>query len=416
MIKKLKKRVRLLIQIPLFLLITLISAAFLYLNYTGIMSSANDTLSRFSVVSNDGEEGMPAQGDVTEREKKEPNGKVPEKPKGDADNDRTENYGMLYELEIQNGSIGSQTTDNSSAVDTALKVAGGDEGSGVVNGYFYRVQKKGAQNYAVKLLRNESLYQSFVLTNVVTLVIFAVGIITVVLISLFVSKIVIEPVAQNEQKQKAFISDTSHELKTPLAVIAANAEVLESEVGQNKWLGYIQRETAGMEQLVSSLLLLSRAENNDSEITYADFDLSHRAEICAAAFETLAFENGVTLHSEIEPNITFHGSEYDIESIIMPLLDNAIKHTPKDGNIHLTVKREKSAVAITVQNEGDPIPAEDMDKIFDRFYRVDKARNRSENRFGLGLSIVQALAQHYNGSVRVTCENGVTSFIVMLKG
>ena len=416
MIKKLKKRVRLLIQIPLLLLITLISAAFLYLNYTGIMSSANDTLNRFSVVSNDGEEGMPAQGDVTEREKKEPNGKVPEKPKGDADNDRTENYGMLYEFEIQNGSISSQTTDNSSAVDTALKVAGGDEGSGVTNGYFYRVQRKGAQNYAVKLLRNNSLYQSFVLANVVTLVIFVVGIITVVLISLFVSKIVIEPVAKNEQKQKAFISDTSHELKTPLAVIAANAEVLESEVGQNKWLGYIQRETAGMEQLVSSLLLLSRAENNDSEITYADFDLSHRAEICAAAFETLAFENGVTLHSEIEPNISFHGSEYDIESIILPLLDNAIKHTPKDGNIHLTVKREKSAVAITVQNEGDPIPAEDMDKIFDRFYRVDKARNRSENRFGLGLSIVQALAQHYNGSVRVTCENGITSFTVMLKG
>ena len=416
MIKKLKKRVRLLIQIPLFLLITLISAAFLYLNYTGIMSSANDTLNRFSVVSNDGEEGMPAQGDVTEREKKEPNGNTPEKPKGDADNDRTENYGMLYEFEIQNGCISSQTTDNSSAVDTALKVAGGDEGSGVINGYFYRVQRKGAQNYAVKLLRSDSLYQSFVLTNVVTLVIFAVGIITVVLISLFVSKIVIEPVAQNEQKQKAFISDTSHELKTPLAVIAANAEVLESEVGQNKWLGYIQRETAGMEQLVSSLLLLSRAENNDSEITCADFDLSHRAEICAAAFETLAFENGVTLHSEIEPNISFHGSEYDIESIILPLLDNAIKHTPKDGNIHLTVKREKSAVAITVQNEGDPIPAEDMDKIFDRFYRVDKARNRSENRFGLGLSIVQALAQHYNGNVRVKCENGVTSFTVMLKG
>ena len=416
MIKKLKKRVRLLIQIPLFLLITLISAAFLYLNYTGIMSSANDTLNRFSVVSNDGEEGMPAQGDVTEREKKEPNGKVPEKPKGDADNDRTKNYGMLYEFEIQNGSISSQTTDNSSAVATALKVAGGDEGSGVTNGYFYRVQRKGAQNYAVKLLRNDSLYQSFVLTNVVTLVIFVVGIITVVLISLFVSKIVIEPVAKNEQKQKAFISDTSHELKTPLAVIAANAEVLESEVGQNKWLGYIQRETSGMEQLVSSLLLLSRAENNDSEITCADFDLSHRAEICAAAFETLAFENGVTLHSEIEPNISFHGSEYDIESIILPLLDNAIKHTPKDGNIHLTVKREKSAVAITVQNEGDPIPAEDMEKIFDRFYRVDKARNRSENRFGLGLSIVQALAQHYNGSVRVKCENGITSFTVMLKG
>ncbi len=416
MIKKLKKRVRLLIQIPLFLLITLISAAFMYLNYTGIMSSANDTLNRFSVVSNDGEDFNPVREDAAEREKQDSRENVPEKPKGDADNDKTENYGSLYEFEIENGKVSYQTSDDSSAAAAAIKLAGSDEGSGVTNGYFYRVQRKGAQNYAVKLLRSDSLYQSFVLANVVTLVIFMVGIITVVLISLFVSKIVIEPVAKNEQKQKAFISDTSHELKTPLAVIAANAEVLESEIGQNKWLGYIQRETAGMEQLVSSLLLLSRAENNDSEITCADFDLSHRAEICAAAFEALAFENDVILRSDIEPGISFNGSEYDIESIISPLLDNAIKHTPKDGNIHLTVKREKSAVNITVQNEGDPIPAEDMDKIFDRFYRVDKARNRSENRFGLGLSIVQALAQHYNGSVCAKCENGITSFTVILKG
>lgn len=411
MIKKLKKRVRMLIQIPLFLLIALISAAFLYLNYSSIMRSANDTLNRFSVVSNDGKDFNPVREDAAEREKQE----LREKPKSDADNDKTENYGTLYEFEIEDGAISYQTSDDSRAAAAAIKLAGSDEGSGVANGYFYRVQKKGARNYAVKLLQNDGLYQSFVLTNVMTLIIFVVGIITVVIISLFISKIVIEPVSENERKQKAFISDTSHELKTPLAVIAANAEVLESEVGQNKWLGYIQRETAGMEQLVGSLLLLSRAENNGGEVTYTDFDLSHRAEICAAAFEALAFENGITLHSEIEPNISFHGSEYDIETIISPLLDNAIKHTPKDGNIHLVVKREKSAVTITVQNEGEPIPAEDIDKIFDRFYRVDKARNRSENRFGLGLSIVQALARRYSGNVRVKCENGTTVFVVMLK-
>ena len=412
MIKKLKKRVKLLIKIPMFLLIALISAAFLYLNYTGIMSSANDTMNRFSVVSNDGEESG---GEMTEREKTEPREAAPEKPKGDSDNDKTKDYGVLYEFEINDGSISSQTTDNKSAAETALKVAGGDEGSGVTNGFFYRVQRKGAQNYVVKLLRSDSLYQSFVLTNIVTLVIFLIGIITVVLISLFVSKIVLEPVEKNEQKQKAFISDTSHELKTPLAVIAANAEVLESEVGQNKWLGYIQRETAGMEQLVGSLLILSRAESDDNGTACADFDLSHRAEICAAAFEAHAYENGLSLHSEIEPGITFRGSEYDIDSIISPLLDNAIRHTPKNGNISLTVKRQKSAVVITVQNEGEPIPEEDTDKIFDRFYRVDKARSRSENRFGLGLPIVQALAQRYNGFVRVKCENGLTAFTVKLK-
>lgn len=142
MIKKLKKRVRLLIEIPLFLLITLISAAFLYLNYTSIMSSANDTLNRFSVVSNDGEENS---GELAEREKKEPDENAPEKPKGDADNDKNENYGTLYEFEIEDGAISYQTSDDSRAAKAALKLAESDEGSGVTNGYFYRVQKKGAQ-------------------------------------------------------------------------------------------------------------------------------------------------------------------------------------------------------------------------------------------------------------------------------
>ena len=412
MIKKLTKRIRLLIQIPMILLIVMISAVFMYLNYTSIMSNAVDTLNRFSVVSN---VDKTAKENINEPEKKEPHTKGEEKPKVDEDNQKTENYGSLYEYDIQEGKISYQTSDDSDAAKIAVGLAGNDEGSGIKNGYFYRVQKKGAQNYSVKLLKNDNLYQRFVLSNVLTIVILIVGIALIIAISFFVSKIVIEPVRKNEQKQKAFISDTSHELKTPLAVIEANAEVLEADIGKNKWLDYIQHETAGMERLVSSLLLLSRAESADNSVIYTAFDLSHRAEICASAFEALAFEKGITLSSNIEQGIIFTGNEYDIDSIISPLTDNAIKHTPKGGNVELSLAREKNGVIITVNNEGEPIPDDEIDKIFDRFYRVDKARNRSENRYGLGLSIVQALAQRYDGGVSVKCENGITAFSVTLK-
>ena len=141
----------------------------------------------------------------------------------------------------------------------------------------------------------------------------------------------------------------------------------------------------------------------------------HRTEVCVSAFEALAFEKGITLTSNIEQSITFTGNEYDIDSIISPLTDNAIKHTPKGGSIELSLARERNGVIITVKNEGEPIPDDEIDKIFDRFYRVDKARNRSENRYGLGLSIVQALARRYDGNVSVKCENGITAFSVTLK-
>lgn len=412
MIKKLTKRIRLLIQIPMILLIVMISAVFMYMNYTSIMSNAEDTLNRFSVVSNDGET---SDGNMIEPENKEPHKNEEEKPKGDADNQKNESYGVLYEYDIQEGKVSYQTSDDADAAKAAVGLAGNDEGSGIKNGYFYRVQKKGAQNYSVKLLKNDNLYQRFVLANVMTIVILVVGIIVIIAVSFFVSKIVIEPVRKNEQKQKAFISDTSHELKTPLAVIEANAEVLEADIGKNKWLDYIQHEAAGMERLVSSLLFLSRAESADNSVIYTAFDLSHRAEICASAFEALAFEKGITLSSNIEQDIIFTGNEYDIDSIISPLTDNAIKHTLKGGNVELSLAREKNGVIITVRNEGEPIPDDEIDKIFDRFYRVDKARNRSENRYGLGLSIVQALAQRYDGGVSVKCENGITAFSVALK-
>ena len=159
---------------------------------------------------------------------------------------------------------------------------------------------------------------------------------------------------------------------------------------------------------------LESSENKDEE-SYTEFDLSSKAEMCISTFEALAYEKGVSVISAITPDMRFYGNEDDIEHIISPLTDNAIKHTPQGGKVYVTLLSERNEAVIRVHNEGEPIPDEDIDKIFDRFYRVDKARNRSEKRFGLGLSIVKAIAEKYGGDIGVKCENGLTTFTVKLK-
>lgn len=411
MINKLKRRVRLLVQIPLIMLIIIIAAISFYLNYTSIINSATGTIIRFSTISNDETE----KGDDLASANKKPPEKPAEKAgKTDAHKPEAQSYEALYEFSVKDGSITAQTADDEKALETALSLANGDERSGVKNGFFYSLQRKGGKNYTVKLLQSNHLYSSLRTAMITNIIILFAGILIVVLISIVVSRLIIKPVAENERKQKAFISDTSHELKTPLAVMEANTEVLEAEIGKNKWLGYIQTEIAGMSELIGSLLTLSGCESTE-QTRYHTFDLSQKAEACVASFEALAYEKEIVLHSAITPNLTFTGRETDIGSVLSPLIDNAIKHTSPTGNIWVTVNKLRSGTVFTVANEGDPIPEEDIGRIFDRFYRVDKARNRSEKRYGLGLSIVKAVAEQYNGEVQVKCENGVTTFTAVLK-
>ena len=256
-------------------------------------------------------------------------------------------------------------------------------------------------------------------THVKTVIIFSVVISGVALIVIYavskkLSEAIAKPVYETFEKQKQFISDASHELKTPVAVIEANADVLENKVGNNKWLTYIQNETESMDKLINELLLLAKIENVDDIKNYEKFNLSTQVETSASMFESRAYEKQVNIVTNIQNDIYINGNKQDIEHIVSTLVDNAIKHSESNKDVRVELLKEKNSVTLQVKNYGEPIPEDQKDKIFERFYRVDKSRNRSEKRYGLGLAIAKSTVEKYNGKIEVECKDGITCFRVII--
>ena len=230
-------------------------------------------------------------------------------------------------------------------------------------------------------------------------------------ISLFISKLIIRPLAENDKRQKQFISDASHELKTPISVIGANADMLSREIGDNEWLSNIQYENERMGTLVRQLLDLSRAEN--AQVPMELLDLSRVVAGDALAFESLAYDNGRTISSNIEENIHVMGNRTQLEQLVSVLLDNAIRYSTGIG-IEVALRKQAHSAILSVSNEGEEISPEKMEHLFDRFYRVDEVRNSEDNHYGLGLSIARAVAERHKGKIEVSCTGGKVVFTVTL--
>ena len=231
-------------------------------------------------------------------------------------------------------------------------------------------------------MENENAIRRLKITVLSAFLVGVLGIVVVYIIAKKISKTIVKPVEDSFEKQKQFVSDASHELKTPLAVIEANADVLQDKIGENKWITYIQNEVQSMDKLVNDLLTLSRMEKTENT-NYQKFDLSKESKMTVAVFESMIYEKEIKLESNIDENIYFNGDKEDIKHIISIILDNAIKHTEKNNKIIVNVQTEKNDIKIEIKNQGEPIPEEEQEKIFERFYRVDKARNRNEKRYGL---------------------------------
>ena len=211
----------------------------------------------------------------------------------------------------------------------------------------------------------------------------------IVILSTFLSFRIVAPLEENYTKQKQFISDAGHELKTPVSVISANAELLEREIGSdNIWLSNIIYENEKMSVLISQLLELSRTERVVQQ--FEQFNMSRTVMGEILPFESIVFEKNLSLESDVDENIMITGSSKGIAQLTGILLDNAVSHCTPGGRIDLTLKEKKKTVVLTVINDGKPIPSEHIDRIFDRFYRVDSARG-DDNHYGLGLSIAKAI-------------------------
>ena len=243
------------------------------------------------------------------------------------------------------------------------------------------------------------------------LIVGGAAIIVLFFVSLFLSRQIIRPLEENDKQQKQFISDASHELKTPVAVIGTNAELLSRELGENEWLANIQYENERMGDLVKQLLDLSRAEN--AETPMEQVDLSRIVTGESLAFESLAFDQGKTIQSDVDEGIRVMGNQAQLAQLTSILLDNAVRHGT-GSEIGLSLKRQGHSAVLSSVNEGEEIPAEKLEYLFDRFYRVDEARNSEGHHYGLGLSIAKAVAEKHGGSIAVSCKDGRIRFTVTI--
>lgn len=229
------------------------------------------------------------------------------------------------------------------------------------------------------------------------------------------SRYAVRPYMKNMERQKRFITDAGHELKTPITSIATSADIAAMEYEEDEWIANIQRQTARLTRLVGELVALSRM---DEEIPFPDkstFSLSDAAWETAEPFAVRAKAEEKTYHQKIEENLTFYGDRNSIQQLISILLDNAVKYTAAAGEIRLDIYRKRRRICIEVANTCDLPDTVELERLFDRFYRVDEARSAKTGGTGIGLAMAQAIAETHGGKIRAerTGKNAVCFRVIL---
>lgn len=244
-----------------------------------------------------------------------------------------------------------------------------------------------------------------------TIITVVVILVLVFLSSIILSYIAMKPIKRAWQRQLDFTADASHELRTPLAIIRSNLEIVmdnrdEMVKDQEKWLDNIQKETNRMTKLVDDLLTLSRADSNEAQLCMTEFSLNNIIEDRLAAFHSLASQHGITLESNVAPDVLLQGDEQRITQLFTILLDNAIKYMGRPGTIRIEAACAGQHVQITFSDDGVGIPKEDVPGVFTRFYRVDKSRTGQRGGSGLGLAIAKWIVEAHGGKITLKSGEG----------
>lgn len=241
------------------------------------------------------------------------------------------------------------------------------------------------------------------------------GLIMVFILVLIFSRAVVRPLEESYQKQKRFITDAGHEIKTPLTIIDANAEVLEMEVGENEWIRSIKNQVKRLSELTGKLVFLSKMDEESNILNFEDFSLSDAVSETAFPFETMAKAQNKELSINIEPNIIYRGDEYSICRLVSVLLDNAIKYSPDGGKTELSLSSDGKQKRLRVKNSVEKIEKGDHSVLFERFYRSDESRNSQTGGHGIGLSIAKAIVTAHKGKISAHSEDGKSiEFTVIL--
>ena len=414
MIAKLQKRFVRIAMLSVLLVILLLS---MIVDVTSLVSTnarLNEVLS--FITENQGSFPIQQRGDHQEGER-------PERRPNDPINIETPFSTRFFVLryndagELEDADLNSIAAVTEEDVDHYLALAlKHGEGYGYVSGYKYLVVRTGEdRNMAVFL----DCYQDLLsikgqLTGSAAAIVFCT-LMTYMLLRLF-SRRAIDPVVRSAEQQKRFITDAGHELKTPLTVITTCLSVLEMETGKNKWIDKIQAQTDKMRDLVNDLVTLSRMDEERPPVIMADFDISAAVAETADSFADSAQAAGLTLEQDIESGLSYHGDEAQIRQLCSILLDNAMKYALYTSPVRIGLKKEKSGIVLRCSNACAELPQEELNKLFDRFYRPDKSRSSETGGFGIGLSIARSIAQAHRGTIKAAApQPGIIEFTAILK-
>ena len=293
--------------------------------------------------------------------------------------------------------------------ETISKMANAGKSGYKIDGYIFTRRNLKDSNILIVAI-NSNMNDDSIAKIIPKLILYAAGLAMLIGISFFLSRFVTMPAEEALAREKRFISDASHELKTPLGAISVNAQALELKGNESIHVKNIISETGRMGRLIDRLLTLSRLEENEL-VEKKDFSLSDVAQEMMLTYEGVAFEKSRSLEYTIEDGIIFNGNEDEIRQLIAILLDNAIKNSNENGQIWFNCRKVNGIVFMDVKNTGKGISEAFIPHIFERFYTTDRSRNSSS--FGLGLAIAKEITERHGGTISVnSIPDKETTFIV----
>lgn len=285
---------------------------------------------------------------------------------------------------------------------------------GSIDDYIYLVRILKSGNTVYIFVNNKEALQNSKQFFIVSIFIFLLSVIVFTIISYYLSRWMIKPSEKAIKNQKIFVANISHDLKTPITIIRANADLIENEVKNKKSIKYIQQETEKLNHLVNEMLTLTRIDNTISKENFKSFNFGDSLFDVVLPFESIAYEKGIRFNINIDEVTDYFGDENNIQKLAEILIDNAMSYTAKGGIVDVDAYENSKAVTLSVTNTGEPISDEKKVEIFDRFYRESKSRERTGNHYGLGLSIANTIFKKHNGKITVESKNGKNTFTVTL--
>ena len=417
MIRKLRKKFIVAAIIAVFLVLAVLIGAINVLNYRSLVSDADGTLQ--ILAENRG--AFPRQ---MFREQDRPTEPLPpptdERDGGPFDARRGGSGELAYQSRyftawfadggslsrINLDNLASLTEEEASALAKSVYASGREKGfSGA-----YRYLRSSCDGETMLLLlnceRELATFRGFLYASVG---ISLAGTLAVFLLLLLLSGRIVRPIAESYEKQKRFITDAGHELKTPITIIRADADVLASELdGENEWIADIRKQTGRLAELTADLIFLSKMEEENPALQMEELSLSELVDETAQSFQSLALSKGKRFSASVEPELQVKGDEKALGKLVSILLDNAMKYSPESGTVELTLEKTGKNALLIVRNSTQPMEKGSANRLFERFAREDRSRNSESGGFGLGLAIAKAVTEAHKGTIRAESEDGAS--------